>query len=99
MALDSLLFISTALSAREKEVEVPDETTFSAGIVGPEPVLPGWLRCILGDDNQQFHTHNSPDDNLPGNLGAIADTYNGPDPFQVNFLQHYQLIACPTEPN
>jgi hypothetical protein len=21
------------------------------------------------------------------------------DPFQVNFLQHYQLIACPTEPN
>jgi hypothetical protein len=21
------------------------------------------------------------------------------DPFQVNFLQHYQLIACPAEPN
>jgi hypothetical protein len=21
------------------------------------------------------------------------------DPFQVNFLQHYQIIACPTEPN
>jgi hypothetical protein len=21
------------------------------------------------------------------------------DPFQVNFLQHYQVIACPTEPN
>ena len=21
------------------------------------------------------------------------------DPFQVNFLQHYQVIACPAEPN
>ncbi len=77
MTLDSLLFVTTAFSARGKEVEIPDETTFSAGIVGPEPVLPGWLWCIPGDDNQQFHTHSSPDDYPAGKLGAIADAYNG----------------------
>ena len=77
MTPDSLLFVTTAFSARGKEVEVPVETTFSAGIGDPESVLHGWLWCILGDDNQQFHAHSSPDDYPTGNLGAIADTYNG----------------------
>ncbi len=77
MALDSLLFVTTAFSARGKEVKVPDETAFSAVIGDPESVLPGWLWCILGDDNHQFHTHSSPDDYPAGNLGAIADAYNG----------------------
>jgi hypothetical protein len=76
MAQDSLLFVTTAFSARGKAVEIPDETTFSAGIRGLEPVFPGWLWCILGDDNQQFHIYSDPDDYLTGNLGAIADTHN-----------------------
>ena len=76
MALDSLLFVTTAFSARGKEVEAPHETTFSAGIGGPESVLPGWLWCIPRDDNQQFHIYSDPDDYLTGNLGAIADTHN-----------------------
>jgi hypothetical protein len=77
MTMDSLLFVTTAFSAKGKEVEVPDETTFSAGIRVPESMLPDWLWCILGDDNQQFHTHSSPDDYSTGNHGAITDTHNG----------------------
>jgi hypothetical protein len=57
-------------------VEAPGETTFSAGIGGPESVLPGWLWCIPRDDNQQFHIYSDPDDYLTGNLGAIADAHN-----------------------
>jgi hypothetical protein len=59
-------------------VENPDETTFSAGIGGPESVLPGWLWRITGHDKQQFYTHSGPDDYpTTGNLDAIADAHNG----------------------
>jgi hypothetical protein len=58
-------------------MEAPDDTTFTVGMGGSEFVLPSWLWRILGDHNQQFHTHSSPDDYLTGNLGAIADAHNG----------------------
>jgi hypothetical protein len=77
MTLDSLLFVATAFSARGKEVEASDETTFSAGLGGPESVLAGWLWRIPGDDHQQFHTHSGPDDAPTFTLGAIADAHNG----------------------
>jgi hypothetical protein len=57
-------------------VEAPDETTFSLGIGGPEPVLAGWLWRISNDDNQQFYTHCGPDDSPTGNLRAIANAHN-----------------------
>jgi len=66
-----------ASKPRGKEVEAPDETTFSAGIGSPESVLAGWLWRIPGDDNQPFHTHGGPDNSPTGHLGAIADAYNG----------------------
>jgi hypothetical protein len=53
-----------SLSARGKGVKAPDETTFSAGISGPESVLPGWLWHI-------------PDDSPTSNLNAIADAHHG----------------------
>ena len=75
MALDSLLFVTTAFSARGKEVEAPDETMRSADNGGSESVLVGWLWWIPGDDHQQFPSHSDPDDSPTGHLGAIAHAH------------------------
>src|SRR5256885_4941547 len=61
----------------KKEVEAPDEPTFSAGSGGPKSVLAGWLWPIPSDDNWQFLTHPNPDDSPTGNLGARAFAHTG----------------------
>ena len=71
------LVCDDGLSAREKEVEAPDETTFSVGSGGPESELAGWLWPIPGDDTQPFHTHSGPDNSPTGHLAAIADAHHG----------------------
>jgi hypothetical protein len=60
-------------------VEDPDESTFIAGIGGPESVLPGWLWRIPSDDNQQIHTHSSPD------YYPTTDAHNGSGPVSSGF--------------
>lgn len=84
MAWNGSSLLLQPLSKRERSGG-PGETTFSAGIGGPESVLPGWLWHIPGDDNQQFLTYRDLDNYPTGNLSAIADAHNGSGPLSSEF--------------
>jgi len=79
-------------------VEAPDEPTFSAGIGGPESVLAG---CgAFPATTTSSATPTVAPTTLPRSPAVPSPTpTTDRDPFQVNFLQHYQVITCPAEPN
>ena len=83
------------------ESEAHDETTFSAGIGCPEPVLSGRLWRASCDDHQPCHTHEDHGDSPAGNLDTTADTYTRPGSLSSEFSSalsaHY--LSSRTEPN
>ena len=96
--LDSLLFVTAAFSARRKERLLMKSRSV--------PVLVVLSLCLLvGCSASPATTTSRPTSTTaPATLPA-ATSVPSPiptadrDPFQVNFLQHYQIIDCPAEQN
>src|SRR5690242_19637656 len=99
MTLDSLLFVTTAFSARGKKWRF----LMNLRSVSVFVVLSLCFLAGCGASSATTTSNSTPTaapTTIPLATSAPSPTpTTDRDPFQVNFLQHYQLIACPVEPN